>query len=76
VTAPSSSNRYHVSFTADDLADGTDDGTMFHTDSTYARGVHMVNGACHLIDLTPKGRDEAGHDNPQFWARRHDEYGT
>jgi predicted dithiol-disulfide oxidoreductase (DUF899 family) len=26
--------------------------------------------------LVPQGRDEAGHDNPQFWVRRHDEYGS
>jgi predicted dithiol-disulfide oxidoreductase (DUF899 family) len=49
-------------------------GKIFHTYSTYARGVDMLNGAYHYIDLTPKGRDEAGHDNAQFWVRRHDEY--
>jgi len=36
--------------------------------------VDMLNGAYHYLDLTPKGRDEAGHANPQFWVRRHDEY--
>jgi predicted dithiol-disulfide oxidoreductase (DUF899 family) len=35
----------------------------------------MVNGAYHYLDLVPKGRDEAGQRNPQFWVRRHDEYG-
>jgi len=49
-------------------------GDVFHTYSTYSRGADMLNGAYHYIDLTPKGRDEAGHDNPQFWVRRHDEY--
>ena len=49
-------------------------GDVYHTYSTYARGVDMMNGAYHYLDLTPKGRDEAGHDNPQFWVRRHDEY--
>jgi hypothetical protein len=32
--------------------------------------------AYHYLDLVPKGRDEAGHDFPQFWVRRHDEYGS
>ena len=49
-----------------------DDGSLFHTYSTYARGIDMMNTAYHYIDLTPKGRDEG--DNPQFWVRRHDEY--
>ena len=53
-----------------------DDGQVFHTYSAYARGIDMLNGAYHYIDLVPKGRDEAGHDNPQFWVRRHDEYGS
>ena len=50
-------------------------GKVFHTYSTYSRGVDMVNGAYHYLDLVPKGRDEAGQRNPQFWVRRHDEYG-
>jgi predicted dithiol-disulfide oxidoreductase (DUF899 family) len=50
-------------------------GKVFHTYSTYSRGVDMVNCAYHYLDLVPKGRDEAGQRNPQFWVRRHDEYG-
>jgi predicted dithiol-disulfide oxidoreductase (DUF899 family) len=50
-------------------------GRVFHTYSTYARGIDMLNVAYHYLDLVPKGRDEAGHDFPQFWVRRHDEYG-
>lgn len=50
------------------------DGTVFHTYSCYSRGVDMLNGAYHYLDLVPQGRDEAGHSNPQFWVRRHDEY--
>jgi predicted dithiol-disulfide oxidoreductase (DUF899 family) len=49
-----------------------DDGHIFHTYSTYARGIDAVNGAYQLLDLVPKGRDEGGR--PQFWVRRHDEY--
>ena len=48
------------------------DGDVFHTLSAYARGVDMMNGAYHYLDLTPKGRDEG--DRNQFWVRRHDEY--
>ena len=47
-------------------------GNVFHTYSTYARGIDMVNTAYNYLDLTPKGRDESGQG--QFWVRRHDEY--
>jgi predicted dithiol-disulfide oxidoreductase (DUF899 family) len=52
-----------------------DDGEIFHTYSAYARGIDMVNGTYQFLDLVPKGRDEPAGD-PQFWVRRHDEYGT
>ncbi|MBX2885772.1 MAG: DUF899 domain-containing protein [Granulosicoccus sp.] len=44
---------------------------IFHTYSTYARGVDILNGAYNFIDLTPLGRHE---DNGQSWVKRHDEY--
>jgi predicted dithiol-disulfide oxidoreductase (DUF899 family) len=47
--------------------------SVFHTYSTYARGIDMLNVDYHYLDLTPKGRDEAGRG--PFWVRRHDEYG-
>jgi predicted dithiol-disulfide oxidoreductase (DUF899 family) len=47
---------------------------IFHTYSCYARGLDMVNGAYHLLDLAPKGRDEAGLSYPQEWVRYHDRY--
>lgn len=47
-------------------------GDIFHTYSTYARGIDMTNTAYHYLDLTPKGRDEALGN--QYWVRRHDEY--
>jgi predicted dithiol-disulfide oxidoreductase (DUF899 family) len=47
-------------------------GHIYHTYSTYARGIDIVNSAYNFIDLTPKGRDEG--DIPQRWVRRHDEY--
>jgi predicted dithiol-disulfide oxidoreductase (DUF899 family) len=49
-------------------------GRIFHTYSAYARGIDMFNVAYHYLDIVPKGRDEAGHEFPQFWVRRHDEY--
>jgi predicted dithiol-disulfide oxidoreductase (DUF899 family) len=51
------------------------EGHIFHTYSAYARGIDMLNVAYHYLDLVPKGRDEAGHEFPQFWVCRHDEYG-
>ncbi len=50
----------------------TDDG-IFHTYSTYERGLDMLNGAYHLLDITPKGRDEQ-ETGSMGWLRRHDEY--
>jgi predicted dithiol-disulfide oxidoreductase (DUF899 family) len=50
-------------------------GDLFHTYSTYARGIDMVNATYQFLDLVPKGRDEPKDGNPQFWVRRHDEYG-
>jgi len=46
---------------------------VFHTYSTYARGIDMLNADYHYLDLTPKGRDEG--DKGPYWVRRHDEYG-
>ena len=48
------------------------DGSVFHTYSTYARGIDIINTAYNTLDLTPKGRDEG--DRGPFWVRRHDEY--
>lgn len=50
------------------------EGTIYHTYSAYARGLDMLNGAYHFLDLTPKGRDEAGLPWPMAWLRRHDQY--
>ncbi len=51
-----------------------DDGTVFHTYSCYARGLDILNGAYHYMDLTPKGRDEQDLPFTMAWLRRHDEY--
>jgi predicted dithiol-disulfide oxidoreductase (DUF899 family) len=51
-----------------------DKGEVFHTYSSYGRGLDMLIGAYHMLDLTPKGRDEAGLKHSMAWVRRHDEY--
>ena len=51
-------------------------GRVFRTYSTYARGIDMMNAAYQYLDLVPKGRDEPSGGDPQFWVRRHDEYGS
>ena len=52
------------------------DGRVCHTYSTYSRGLDMLNGAYHFLDLVPRGRDEAALSWPQAWIRRRDEYET
>jgi len=49
-----------------------DAGTVFHTYSTYRRGVEAMMGTYNLLDLTPKGRDE--REGPMAWVRHHDRY--
>jgi predicted dithiol-disulfide oxidoreductase (DUF899 family) len=46
-------------------------GDIFHTYSTYERGLDLLIGAHNFLDLTPKGRNE---DSPMDWVHRHDEY--
>jgi predicted dithiol-disulfide oxidoreductase (DUF899 family) len=45
------------------------DGAVYHTYSTYARGAEFLMYYYPLLDRAPKGRNE-----PDFWIRRHDEY--
>jgi predicted dithiol-disulfide oxidoreductase (DUF899 family) len=51
-----------------------DGGEVFHTYSSYGRGLDIVIGAYNLLDLAPKGRDEAGLPWPMAWVRHHDRY--
>jgi predicted dithiol-disulfide oxidoreductase (DUF899 family) len=48
-----------------------DAGEIFHTYSTYARGLDLLVGAYNYLDLTPKGRNE---DEIMEWVRHHDRY--
>jgi predicted dithiol-disulfide oxidoreductase (DUF899 family) len=88
---------FHVTFTADERADGkadynfggtpkgeempgvsvfwkSDTGEVFHTYSTYGRGVEVMMHTYRLLDLTPKGRDEDGLTFTMEWVRHHDRY--
>lgn len=51
-------------------------GTVFHTYSTYGRGVELMMGTYDLLDITAKGRDEAGLEYSMAWVRHHDRYET
>jgi predicted dithiol-disulfide oxidoreductase (DUF899 family) len=46
-----------------------EDGIVYHTYSTYARGLDGLWGMYQWLDRAPKGRNETG-----VWWRRHDEY--
>ena len=47
---------------------------VFHTYSSYGRGLDMLNGAYHYLDLVPKGRDEDGLAYHMEWLRHRDKY--
>jgi predicted dithiol-disulfide oxidoreductase (DUF899 family) len=51
-----------------------EDGAIYHTYSTYSRGLDMMNSAYHLLDLTPLGRNEDDLPFTMSWLKRHDEY--
>jgi predicted dithiol-disulfide oxidoreductase (DUF899 family) len=51
-----------------------DAGEVFHTYSTYGRGLDILIGAYNFLDLAPKGRDEDGLAWSMAWVRHHDRY--
>lgn len=51
-------------------------GEIFHTYSTYGRGVEVLLGTYRLLDLVPKGRDEEQLAFSMEWVRYHDCYAT
>src|SRR5271165_6962525 len=51
-------------------------GGVFHTYSTYGRGVELLMGTYRILDLVPKGRDEDHLGFAMEWVRHHDRYGT
>ena len=46
-------------------------GDIYHTYSTYERGLDILLGTYHFIDMTPIGRNE---ESPMDWMKRHDNY--
>jgi len=50
-----------------------DGSKIYHTYSTYARGLDLLNVAYNYLDIVPKGRDE-GRDGAMAWLHRRDEY--
>ena len=56
-------------------------GDIFHSYSTYARGLDLLAGTYNYLDLTPLGRQEDWEEPPgrsdgpfMHWVRHHDKY--
>ena len=49
-------------------------GDIFHTYSTYSRGLDILVGTYNFLDHAPKGRDEEGLAHTMAWVRHHDKY--
>jgi predicted dithiol-disulfide oxidoreductase (DUF899 family) len=49
-------------------------GEVFHSYSSYARGLDILVGTYNFLDLVPKGRDEDGLAFSMSWVRHHDRY--
>jgi len=72
-------NYQPISFTPEEMPGisvfyKNDAGDVFHTYSTYGRGVEVMMGTYNLLDLVPKGRDEQGLPSTMDWVRHHDRY--
>jgi predicted dithiol-disulfide oxidoreductase (DUF899 family) len=51
-------------------------GSVFHTYSSYGRGVEPLVGTYMILGMVPKGRDEDHLGFTMEWVRHHDRYGT
>jgi predicted dithiol-disulfide oxidoreductase (DUF899 family) len=51
-------------------------GDIFHTYSTFGRGLEQLVGTYRILDLVPKGRDEDDLPFGMAWVRYHDRYET
>jgi predicted dithiol-disulfide oxidoreductase (DUF899 family) len=51
-----------------------DAGEVFHTYSTFGRGVEVMMGTYRMLDLVPEGRGERDVPNKMEWVRHHDRY--
>lgn len=52
-----------------------EDGSVYHTYSTYGRGLEDMNTAYRYLDIVPKGRDEDGLPYSMAWVKIRDQYG-
>ncbi|WP_332854200.1 DUF899 domain-containing protein [Duganella sp. S19_KUP01_CR8] len=53
-----------------------DDGVVYHSYSTYGRGVEVMMHTYNFLDLTPLGRNEEDLPYTMAWVRHHDRYET
>ncbi|HEY4240276.1 MAG TPA: DUF899 domain-containing protein [Kofleriaceae bacterium] len=51
-----------------------DDGAIYHTYSSFGRGIEPLLGVYHYLDVAPRGRDESALPWPMAWVRHHDRY--
>ena len=51
-------------------------GDIYHTYSTFGRGLEILLSTYRILDLVPKGRDESHFGFPMEWVRYHDRYAT
>lgn len=51
-----------------------EDGKIYHSYSTYSRGLDLMNSAYNILDMVPKGRDEADLPHSMSWLQLHDRY--
>ena len=51
-------------------------GTVYHSYSSFGRGLENFLGIYHFLDIVPKGRDEATLPYGMAWVQRKDEYGA
>jgi len=51
-----------------------EDGNIYHTYSCYSRGLDALNSTYQMLDLLPRGRDEAGLEYSMAWLNHHDKY--
>jgi predicted dithiol-disulfide oxidoreductase (DUF899 family) len=49
-------------------------GQIYHTYSSYGRGLDILVGTYNVLDMVPKGRDEDGLKHSMAWVRHHDKY--
>ena len=49
-------------------------GNLFHTYSSYGRGLDILLGTYNFLDMVPRGRDEEGLKHSMAWVRHHDKY--